>query len=163
MDKTNEPDADELAQRIQNRAVGRIDELLRKDAQEVTPQELWNTLWGNGLTEHEFVVTVDPKDMKSACRMGQGSRGAAMGLSALGSVCSPGANAIAIWYRLRMVGLCDYAGVLSAHKQDGDFTDAVYRVAATFPMKRMEADVTYQEPPFDVDEFVKQVERASAG
>lgn len=162
MDKTYEPDADELAQRIQNRAAGRIDELLRKDAQEVTPQELWNKVWGNGVTEDGFVVAVDPADMKSACQMGKEARGAAMGLSALGSVCGPGANAIAIWYRLRMVGLCDYTGVLSAYKQDGDFTDAVYRVAATFPMKRMEADVTYEGPPFDVDEFVKQVERVSA-
>jgi hypothetical protein len=74
MDKTNEPDADELAQRIQNRAAGRIDGLLR-DAQEVTPQELWNRLWGNGVTEDGFVVAVDPEDMKNASRMGREGQG----------------------------------------------------------------------------------------
>src|SRR5215831_17844341 len=66
MDKTNEPDADELAQRIQNRAAGRIGELI-KDANEVTHNELWNKLWGNGVTEDGYVVAVDPEDMKSAC------------------------------------------------------------------------------------------------
>jgi hypothetical protein len=88
-------------------------------------------------------------------------KGAAIGHSALTSVCGPEANTIAIWYRLRMLGLCDYAGLLSAHKHDGEFTDTVYRVVATFPLKRMEMDVTYQGPPFDVEEFVKQVKRAS--
>jgi hypothetical protein len=145
MDKTNESDADELAQR---------------NAQEVTPQELWNRLWGNGVIEDGFVVAVDPEDMKNACRMGQEAQAAAIGQSALQSVCSPEANAIAIWYRLRMLGLC--AELLSAYTHDGEFTDAVFQVAAKFPMKRMETDVTYQGPPFDVEEFMRQVERASA-
>jgi len=162
MDKTNEPDADELAQRIQDRAAGRIGELI-KDANEVTHNELWNKLWGNGVTEDGYVVAVDPEDMKNVCRMSAGSPGAAMGQGALSSVCGPEANTMAVWYRLRMLGLCDYAGLLAAYKRDGDCTDAVFRVAATFPMKRMEMDVTYQGPPFDVDEFVKQVERVSAG
>ena len=36
-------------------------------------------------------------------------------------------------------------------------------VAASFPMKRIEADAEYQlPPPFDTEEFLKQVERASA-
>ena len=54
-------------------------------------------------------------------------------------------------------------GLLSAHKHDGEFTDAVFNIAAKFPMKRVEADAEYQlPPPFDTEEFLKQVERASA-
>jgi len=145
MDKTNEPDADELAQRIQNRAAGRIDKLLQEQA-EVAPHELWNKMWGNGVTEDGFIVAVDPEDMKSACQVGKEAQGAAIGHSALKSVCSPEANAIAIWYRLRMLALCDDAGLLSPHKHDGEFADAVFQVAATFPMKLMEVGVTYQGP-----------------
>jgi len=53
-------------------------------------------MWGNGVTEDGFVVAADPEDMKNACRMGKEAQGAAMGHSALQSVCSPEANAIAI-------------------------------------------------------------------
>jgi hypothetical protein len=38
----------------------------------------------------------------------------------------------------------------------------VFNIAAKFPMKRVEADAEYQGPPFDTEEFIKQVERASA-
>src|SRR5262245_53598442 len=128
MDKTNEPDADELAQRIQNRAAGRIEELFQ-DANEVTPHELWNKQWGNGVTEDGYVVAVDPEDMKSACQMGKEARGAAMGQSALKSVCNPDADPMAVWYRLRMLGLCEQMGLLHDLKRDGDYSDAVFRVA----------------------------------
>jgi hypothetical protein len=61
-----------------------------------------------------------------------------------------------------MVGLCERFGLLSAYKSDGEFSDVVFRVAASFPMKRMETGVTYHGLPFDTEEFLKQVERASA-
>ena len=127
------------------------------------PEELWSKIWGSGVSEDGFVVAVDPSDMKGVRRMGRESQADAMGQSALKSVCGPEANTAAVWYRLRMLGLCDDAGLLSAYKHDGEFTDAVFRVAATFPMKRMEMGVTYQGPPFNTEEFVKLVKRASAG
>src|SRR5262249_22629541 len=159
MEKTNEPNADELAQRIQNRAAGRIGKLLADAQSELSGKEVGNLLWGNGVTEDGFVVAIDPEDMKNACQIGKEVRGAAMGHDVLKSVCGSDANPMAVWYRLRMLGLCDEAGLLSAHKHDGEFTDAVFRVAATSPIKRMEMDVTYQGPPFDTEEFVKQIER----
>jgi hypothetical protein len=165
MDKTNDPEAAAFAQRIRNRAAERMEKLRMLGEQgDIDTKEMWNIMWGDGgVTEDGFVAAVDPEDMKSACRTGQGSPGAAVGMSALESVCSPESNAIAIWYRLKMLALCDYAGMFSPYKRDGGFTDAVFQVAASFPMKRMEMDVTYDGPPFDVGEFVKQVERASAG
>jgi hypothetical protein len=161
VDKTNEPDADELAQRIQNRAAGRIDEVLR-DERDDEAKAAWDAVWGSGVTPDGFVVPVDPEDMKRACRMSSESPGAAIGQSALASVCSSGASPIAIWYRLKMLAVCDYFGLLSAHKHDGGFTDAVFKVAATFPMRRMAVDNRGPDP-FDTDEFVKEIGRASAG
>jgi hypothetical protein len=35
--------------------------------------------------------------------------------------------------------------------------DAVFDVAATFPMEKMRTGVIRQGPPFDVEEFVKQI------
>jgi hypothetical protein len=61
-----------------------------------------------------------------------------------------------------MLGLCDSAGLLAAYKRDGELSDVVFRVAATIPMKRMEMGVEYQEPPLDMQEFVKQIEQAGA-
>jgi hypothetical protein len=134
----------------------------------------FDKLWAAaGVSEDGFVPAVDPADMKSICRMGRESLAAAqaagstgghaVGMSAYKSVCSPEANVTAAWYRVSMLGLCEQMGLFPGSKRDGDFTEAVYRVAATFPMRKMEMDVTYQGPPFDVDEFVKQVERASTG
>ena len=76
-------------------------------------------------------------------------------------VCSPGANVMAASYRVMMLGLCEQMGMLPGCKRDADYTDAVFPVAATFPMKMMKVGVTHQGPPFDIEEFMKQVERAS--
>jgi len=156
MEKTNEPDADELAQRIQNRAAGRI------------AKERWDMMWGSAVSEDGLVVPVDPSDIQEVIRMSSetmaqalGLPGPAIGANALKPMCTPEAHVMAIWYRVRMLGLCDANGRLSAYKTNGEYTDAVYRVAATFPMKRVEMDVIHEGPPFDIEEFVKQIERAS--
>jgi hypothetical protein len=176
MNKTNDPEADALAQRIENRAAGRIDKLIADAQSEAGLKEIWNRLWGSSVLEDGFVATVEPSDMTAILRMGRewpmgrerhmaqavGSTGPAIATSIFRSVCSPGADVTAIWYRVAMLGMCDQEGLLSAHKHDGEFSDAVFQVAASFPMKRMEANVTSQGPPFDTEEFLKQVERAGA-
>jgi hypothetical protein len=68
--------------------------------------------------------------------------GHAIGMSVYQSVCSPGASVTAAWYRVTMLGLCEQMGLLPGFKRDGDYSDAVFRVAATFPMKRMDVGVT---------------------
>jgi len=130
----------------------------------------FDQLWAAAcVSEDGFVPAVDPADMKSICQMGReslaaaqaaGSTGHAIGMSAYESVCSPGGKVTAAWYRVSMLNLCERMGLLPGYKRDDDYTDAVFRVAATFPMKQMKVGVTYQGPPFDVEEFVKQVERA---
>jgi hypothetical protein len=40
---------------------------------------------------------------------------------------------------------------------DGQLDDVVFKVAATFPMEKMKTGVVREGPPFDVEEFVKQI------
>jgi len=128
----------------------------------------WEKLWGACASEDGFVVAVDPAGLKSFCRMGRerateqpgASTGQAIDIGVYQSACSPGANVMAASYRVNMLGFCELMGLLPGCKRDGDYTDAVFQVAATFPMKLMEVGVTYDGPPFDVEEFMKRVERA---
>jgi hypothetical protein len=158
----------EAVQREINRCEGRPEQ----ETQEAEANP-FDKLWAAaGVSEDGFVAAVDPEDMKSICRMGRetaaaaqaaGSTGGhAIGMSVYKSVCSPGANVTAAWYRVTMLGICEQLGLLPGYRRDGDYSDAVLRVAATFPMKRMQRGITYHEPPFDVEEFIKQVELASA-
>jgi len=166
MVKTNEPDADELAQRIQ-----RIKELHGEAHGNKLPKELWDIMWGTAVSEDGLVVPVDPSDIQEVIRMSSetiaqalGLPGPAIGANPLKPMCTPEAHVMAIWYRVRMLGLVDGTnGLLSVYERDGEYTDAVYRVAATVSIKRMDMDVIHEGPPFDTEEFVKQVEGASAG
>jgi hypothetical protein len=75
------------------------------------------------------------------------------------NVCSPGANVVAVWYRASMLGMLQMLpeSPLTPWTHDGELDDAAFQVAATFPMKKMEIGVVQQGPPFDVQEFVKQI------
>jgi hypothetical protein len=66
---------------------------------------------------------------------------------------------MAVPYRASMLGLLQMipGGPLTPWTHDGKLDDAVFNVAAVFPMKRMEVGVFRHGPPFDVEEFVKQV------
>jgi hypothetical protein len=46
---------------------------------------------------------------------------------------------------------------LAQWTHDGEFDDAVFIVAAAFPMKKLRTGVVYDVPPFDVEEFVKRI------
>jgi hypothetical protein len=155
------------------REIARSEGRLERETQEAEENPFDKLRAAVGVSEDGFVPAVDPGDLKGICRMGRETLAAALaagatgshaiGMSAYKSVCSPGANVTAAWYRVAMLGLCERMGLLEMHKRDGEVNDAVFRVAATFPMKKMDVGTTYHEPPFDVEEFVKQIERASAG
>ena len=49
--------------------------------------------------------------------------------------------------------------LLSPWLRNGELADTVFRVAATFPMKRMSVGVPQQELPFDVQGFLAEIER----
>jgi hypothetical protein len=75
------------------------------------------------------------------------------------NVCSPGANVVAVWYRASMLGLLQLMSgkPLTPWSHDGGLDDAVFQVAATFPMKKLPVRIGKNELPFDLEEFVKQV------
>jgi hypothetical protein len=74
--------------------------------------------------------------------------------------CSPGANVGAVWFRASLVGLLERLGMLAPWMQEGVISDAVFKVAASFPMKGMPIGVLREGLPFDVQEFLAQVAKS---
>lgn len=74
-------------------------------------------------------------------------------------VCSPGANVMAVWFRVSMLEAMKVMtpDMLAPWTHNNDLDDVVFQVAATFPMKKMQVGVVHDGPPFDVEEFVKQI------
>jgi hypothetical protein len=79
------------------------------------------------------------------------------------SVCSPGADALSVWYRASMLALTIKMrpDLLAPWIRDGQPDDAVFEVAATFPMEKMRTGIVREGLPFDVEEFVKRIGRGS--
>ena len=65
---------------------------------------------------------------------------AALGVDVMASVCGPGANVPAVWFRHTRLRLLAKQGVLAEWKQGAALDDAVYEVAATFPMNGFQID-----------------------
>lgn len=112
------------------------------------------------------VTAVKPGDLKAVCALMRDVRahhtaGQSVGIDsrAYENACSPGADVDAVWYRASMLGLLQMLpeSPLTPWMHDGELDDAVLQVAATFPMKKMEVGVVHHGPPFDVQEFVKQI------
>jgi hypothetical protein len=79
--------------------------------------------------------------------------------------CSPGADIDAVRYRCMMLQILERMrrDLLSTWKQNGQFQDAVFRVAARIPMNWM-GEILFQRVPldvFDVDAFFEEVRKES--
>ena len=76
--------------------------------------------------------------------------------------CSPGAEVGAVWYRVSILQLlAGPIGLLTPWLHDGELPDAVFNLAATFPMNRLSVGEVNQGLPFDVQGFIKQLEQAN--
>jgi hypothetical protein len=120
-------------------------------------------LWaGGGKSADDLVPGVDPADLRNVLSVLRtlDSKVAAIGMSVFEHVCSPGADTSAVWYRAAVLTLPTGAGLLSRWVRNGEFDAAVLKVAAKFPMKKLNVGVVHQGLPFDVEEFVKQIEEA---
>lgn len=129
---------------------------------EPTPAEAPD-LWAG--SQEEYVAAVDPADLQKVWQLfrdvearNQGRR-MSIDQKVFESVCSPGADVTAVWYRASMLGMLQMASEapLKPWTHDGEFDDAVFQVAATFPIRTMRVGAVYDEPPFDVEGFVKQI------
>ena len=72
--------------------------------------------------------------------------------------CGPEADVRAVYERVSHLWMLREVGVLATWLHDGVPDDAVFHVAATIPMSRLQIGVVHKKPSFDVEEFIKQVE-----
>jgi hypothetical protein len=73
--------------------------------------------------------------------------------------CGPEADVRAVYERVSHLWMLLEVGVLATWVHDGVPDDAVFHGAATIPLSRMQIGVVYNKLPFDVEEFIKQVEQ----
>ena len=111
------------------------------------------------------VATVNPNDLRNVWTMmhdlearalaGSGSISSAL----YESVCSPGANVVAVWYRASILGVLQTlpGNPLTPWSHEDELDDAVFQIAATFPMKKLPVGLVKNGLPFDVQELVKQI------
>jgi hypothetical protein len=130
----------------------------RKTPQE--PPDLWR-----GSQAGDSVASVSPDDLRAVwqstrdAEAGKPGECVSIGNSVYQSVCSPGADSVAVWYRASMVAMLQMIpeSPLAQWTHDGQLDDAVFQVAATIPMEKMRAGVVREGVPFDVEEFVKRI------
>jgi len=122
------------------------------------PPDLWA-----GSQEGDSVAAVNPADLRNVWRLFREAQARNPGQctsvdnGVYESVCSPGADVLAVWFRASMLELMTQPDMLAQWAHNGELDDVVFQVAATFPMKKMQVGVVYDGPPFEVQEFVKQV------
>lgn len=129
---------------------------------EPKPAELPPDLWES---QEGVVAAVSAVDLRNVWQLSAdfeahnpGHTGS-IGSTVYESVCSPGADVMSVWYRASMLWVLKQMmpEQLAQWTHDGQLNDLVFEVAATFPMEKMKAGVVREGPPFDVDEFVKQI------
>jgi hypothetical protein len=117
-----------------------------------------------GESPEGLIPAVDPADLRSVWKMQRevqerapGGHAAILSDELYKRACSPGANIGAVWFRTAMLGMLEMFGMLAAWIQEGVIADAVFQVAATFPMKGIAIGTPREGFPFDVQEFLSQV------
>ncbi len=112
----------------------------------------------------EPVPEVDPKDIKAVWKVyrdvakkhpGERAEQVAVGSEFLERVCKPGANIWAVWYRNAMLHTLTAWEELSPWIKNGELDDALFRAAATIPMKWAEVGQRLDFP--DEQDFLRRV------
>jgi hypothetical protein len=120
--------------------------------------------WGSENQGSGLVPPVEPADLRSMWSMQSGVQALRPGEQIMISAekykqaCGPEADVRAVYERVSQLWMMQEVGMLAPWLRDGVPDDAVFHVAATIPMNRMQIGVVYNKPPFDVEEFIKQVE-----
>jgi hypothetical protein len=112
------------------------------------------------------VPPVDPADIRSVWTMQRGIQALhpdeeqiAISAEWYKQTCQPGADAGAVFERVSYLNILESLERLSPWLRDGVLDDAVFDVAATIEMSRVQIGVVYNKLPFDVEEFIKQIEK----
>jgi hypothetical protein len=110
------------------------------------------------------VAAVNPDDLRAAwaiyrdVQARQPNRQTGVSVNVFQGVCSPGADIAAVVYRTWMLLWLGRHTLLSPWLHDGELDRAVFKVAATFPIHKMQVGIVQQGYPFDVQKFVRQIE-----
>jgi hypothetical protein len=113
------------------------------------------------------VAAVNPDDLRKVWTMMRdlearalAGQGASISSVLVESACGPGANVLAVWYRASILGVLQTlpGKPLTPWSHGGELDDAVFQIAATFPMKKLPVGLVKNGPPFDVQELVRQIE-----
>jgi hypothetical protein len=116
------------------------------------------------------IPAANPADLKTLWKLQKdlearyGQQGVIMGVGLdLQGVLSPGANFGDVFYRLswlRHLQILSEAGHLTfPWIHDGEPEDAVFKALAIVPMTGRRPGVTYERPPFDVEELISLIKR----
>jgi hypothetical protein len=112
------------------------------------------------------VATVNPDDLRNVWTMmrdlqARDLEGQSGSISSglYEAACSPGANVVAVWYRASILGVLQMLpeNPLTMWSHEGELDDAVFQIAATFPMKKLPVGLVKNGLPFDLQELVKQI------
>jgi hypothetical protein len=132
------------------------------DYMATTMDQFWARFSSSG---GSVVPSVEPADLRSVWEMQtriQALRpGEQIGIGAdsYKQACGPEADVRAVFERVSNLSILQDVGVLALWLKNGVPDDAVFHVAAKMPMNRRQTGDVYQTSLFDVDEFIKQVEK----
>ncbi len=77
--------------------------------------------------------------------------------------CGAGADVRSLFTRVSQLRVLQMLGMLAPWTHGDAVDDTVFKVAATFPMTRMQPGIVYDELPFDLQEFLNQVAKQVEG
>ena len=112
------------------------------------------------------VAAVNPNDLRNVWTMmrdlqarAQAGQSGSISSGLYERACSSGANVLAVWYRASILGVLQTlpGNPLTPWSHEGELDDAVFQIAATFPMKKLPVGLVKNGLPFDVQELVKQI------
>jgi hypothetical protein len=116
------------------------------------------------VAENGPIPSVNPADLRSVEAEQRDFRSRFPGVQIVSgddawkSACSPGTDLFAMFYRIAFLEMLADQGFLSPWLHNGELDDAVFKVFATFPMKRIQKG-GQEGFPFDIEELTKQVEK----
>ncbi|HEY6304644.1 MAG TPA: hypothetical protein VIX14_16420 [Terriglobales bacterium] len=124
-----------------------------------------------GANPDEDVPKVDVPDLKAVRGlykavegMNPGQQGCVgIDIEIVRAACSAGADVGAVSYRYSMLQLLTMfpGDLLAPWSDNGEFHDAVFKVAARIQMKWIEVGVPQPRLPFDLEVFLQEVRKAS--
>ena len=127
-------------------------------------------LFGDGAEgETGPVPSVDVADLKSVWAMQNGMQARmpgeaiSFGAESYKRACGAGADVRSLFARVSQLRVLQMLGMLAPWTHGEVVDDAVFKVAATFPMTRMQPGIVYDELPFDLQEFLNQVAKQVEG